>query len=78
MEGGKFYATILSVSEYSRTDTLWVYVSIVGVKDLNYTFMNDRGDGIRARPGLIFEETFCQLIEPEIQPEIHFCHYSYT
>ena len=34
MEGGKFYATILSVSEYSRTDTLWVYVSIVGVKDL--------------------------------------------
>ena len=34
MEGGKFYATILSVSEYSRTDTLWVYVSIVVVKDL--------------------------------------------
>ena len=36
MEGGKFYATILSVSEYSRTDTLWVYVSIVVVKDLTY------------------------------------------
>ena len=34
MEGGKFYATILSVSEYSRTDTLWVYVSIAGRKDL--------------------------------------------
>ena len=34
MEGGKFYATILSVSEYSRTDTLWVYVSIVVSKDL--------------------------------------------
>ena len=39
MEGGKFYATILSVSEYSRTDTLWVYVSIVVAKDLKDPFV---------------------------------------
>ena len=39
MEGGKFYATILSVSEYNRTDTLWVYVSIVVAKDLMLFFL---------------------------------------